>query len=85
MPLRERVTPLGTWLTQCREAAGLRQSDVTAVMAVVNPRRWANQGRICEFETGQKPVPPELVAALHGFFYAVLGDECPQPPQENLK
>jgi hypothetical protein len=76
---KERRTPEGQWMTTCRLLCSLRQSDMAAVLASIDPR-LGNQGRPSEFETGKKNVPPEIVARLHDFFRERLGTNCPPPP-----
>jgi hypothetical protein len=76
---KDRRTPEGEWMTACRLLCGLRQSDMAAVLASIDPG-LGNQGRPSEFETGKRRVPPEIVQRLHVFFRERLGSNCPHPP-----
>jgi hypothetical protein len=77
---KDRGTPEGQWLTHCRIACGLRQSDMAKVLGSIDSG-LGNQGRPSEFETGKKRIPPAVVGRLHDFFRERLGDGCPPPPR----
>jgi helix-turn-helix protein len=58
---KPRRTLLGEWLTEQRQQRGLRQSDIAAQLGI-------NQGRIAEWEQGQKPIPDGILLKLREFF-----------------
>jgi len=76
-----RIAPFGTWLTNCRLQAGLRQSDLAPLLGSINPN-WSNQGRPNELETGKRKPTPDIAEKLYEHFRQLLGDNCPPPPSE---
>lgn len=61
-PRKPRTTPDGIWMTDGRLKLGLCIDEVAALLG-------ENQGRIPEWELGQKPIPPHIKQALqqHGW------------------
>jgi len=47
----------GQWLRELRRRFNLRQSDIAEIFHI-------HSGRVCEWERGQKPIPPEYKAEL---------------------
>lgn len=74
-----RTTLEGQWLTACRIAANLRQSDIAAALGRINPQ-LDNLGRVSELETGKRPMTTDVKAGLYAEFRKRLGDNCPAPP-----
>ena len=77
---KPRRTPFGTWMTNCRIQAGLRQSDLSPVLGGISPG-LSNQGRPNELETGKRKPTPDVIEGLYTFFRKLLGDNCPPPPE----
>jgi transcriptional regulator with XRE-family HTH domain len=73
---KDRTTDFGKWLTEQREAAGLKQQRLAFLLGSRLGRDF-HSGRISEWEQGQKLPPPEVVGALK----AIQDPTGPEPPE----
>ena len=75
-----RESEFGIWLTNCRISTGDRQSDIALVLGEID-RKYGNQGRAAELESGKRKPTQEVRERLYDYFRERLGDSCPAPPE----